>query len=88
MKEYIYMICGGVVLFGSIVGVIYSLIYITEKEAGYYCDYCYKGSYRNKTEVLYEYGNTPCTASEDSMHHFSFWMTAPKYKVMPKYVKE
>lgn len=78
----------GIITIVLIVGIMWFFLYITEKQAGYYCDYCHKGSYRNKTEVLHQYGNTPCTVAKDSMHHFSWWMTAPNYKIRPKYVRE
>lgn len=79
---------GGFIGASLVIGMIWFTIYITEKQAGYYCDYCHQGSYRNKTEVLYEYGSKPCTVAEDSIHHFSWWMIAPKFKKAPKYVRK
>ena len=87
MQKFFLWVCF-IMALSFVIGMIWFGIYTTEKKAGYYCDYCHKGSYRNKTEVLYEYGNEPCTVAEDSIHHFSWWMIAPQFQKLPKFVKE
>lgn len=88
IKDIIVLFSGVFIVPSLVFGVIWFAVYTTEKQAGYYCDYCHQGSYRNKTEVLYTYGNKPCPVAQDSIHHFSWWMVAPQFKKAPKYVKE
>lgn len=68
-----------------VVALICLMSYHLGHKGGWYCEYCHEGSYRGKFEVEQDYGNKPCKCSEDSCHHFKFYLAQPIDK--PKYVK-
>lgn len=60
-------------------------IYTIAHQGGWYCEYCHHGDIRGRYEVTHTCGNVPCKCSDDSCHHFKFYLAKPEPK--PKYVK-
>lgn len=61
------------------------MLYSIAHQGGWYCEYCYQGDIRGRYEVTHTYGSVPCKCSDDSCHHFRYYLAKPEPE--PKYVK-